>query len=298
MIDAGCKIKQLLKHKNLKLKFELKLLKVMTDNKALFKKYLALLGIDASSPSLELLKKIVKAHLIKVPFENISKLIYKQRGMNYIPNLSQYIDGIVKYNFGGTCYSNNYYLYLLLEYLGFDIKLCGADMKNPDVHLISVVRINGGEFIIDGGYAAPFLEPLPRDLKEDYIIASGNEKYILKPKNNDGTSLLEQYYKGELKHWYTVKPFPRKIEEFQKVIKESYADNAMFMNALLITHFFENGAVVLRNLNLTETFDGDTTAVKILFEDIPGIAHEKFGMPVDLVKKAVSRLGMLKDTWA
>jgi N-hydroxyarylamine O-acetyltransferase len=270
----------------------------MTDNKALFKKYLSLLGVDASSPSIELLKKIVKAHLIKVSFENISKLIYKQRGMNYIPNLSQYIDGIVKYNFGRTCYSNNYYLYLLLEYLGFDIKLCGADMRNPDVHLISIITIDRHEFIVDLGYAAPFWEPLPRDLKEDYVINSGNEKYILKPKNNDGTSLLEQYYMGELSHWYTAKPYPRKIEEFRKAIKDSYADNAMFMNALLITHFFENGAVVLRNLNLTETFDGDTTAIKILFEDIPGIAHEKFGMPVDLVKKAVNRLGMLKDTWA
>ena len=270
----------------------------MTDNKPLFKKYLTLLGIDDSNPSFELLKKIVKAHLIKIPFENISKLNYKQQGVNYIPGFSQYLDGIEKYNFGGTCYSNNYYLYLLLEDLGFDVKLCGCDMKNPDVHLISIVKLNGQEFIVDGGYAAPFLEPLPRDLKEDYVINSGIEKYILKPKNNDGTSRLEQYYMGELRHWYTAKPYPRKIEEFRKVIKDSYADNAMFMNSLLITRFFENGSVVLRNLNLNETIDGKSSTVKILFEDIPGIAHEKFGMPVDLVKKAASRLRMLQDTWA
>src|SRR3989339_1417895 len=269
----------------------------MTDHKTLFNKYLALLEIDASSLSLELLRKIVKAHLIKVPFENISKLYYKQQGMNYIPNFLQYLDGIEKYNFGGTCYANNYYLYLMLEHLGYDIKLCGADMKYPDVHIISILKMDGREFIIDGGYAAPFLEPLPRDLKVDYIINSGNEKYILKPMNSDGTSRLEQYYKEELKHWYTAKPHPRKIDEFRKMIKDSYADKAMFMNALLITRFFENGAIVLRNLNLTEAFDGETTAVKILFEDVPGVAQEKFGMPADIVKKAISNLKELKDTW-
>ena len=268
------------------------------DDINLFKKYLALLGIDALSPSLELLKKIVKAHLIKVPFENISKLYYKQRGMNYISNFLQYLEGIEKNNFGGTCYSNNYYFYLLLRHLGFDIKLCGADMKNPDVHLISMVMMNGQEYIVDGGYAAPFLEPLPRNLREDYVITTGNEKYILKPKKDDGTSRLEQYYKGELKHWYTAKPNPRKIEEFRKVIKDSYADNAMFMNALLITRLFENGSVVLRNLNLIETIDGKSSTIKISFKDIPGIAYKKFGMPADIVEKAISKIGELKDTWS
>ena len=270
----------------------------MTDKKALFEKYLILLGVDASSPSLELLKKIVKAHLIKVPFENISKLYYKLQGMNYIPNFSQYLEGIEEYHFGGTCYSNNYYLYLLLKHIGFDITLCGCDMKNPDVHLISIVTIDNREFIVDGGYAAPFLEPMPRDLKIDYIINSGNEKYVLKPQNDDGKSRLEQYHNGELKHWYTVKPQARKIEEFEQVIKDSYSDKAMFMNAILITRFFENGSVVLRNLTLTETVNGGSTSAKINFEDVPKVINNKFGMPTELVTSAIKKLGELKNTWS
>ena len=82
-------------------------------------------------------------------------------------------------------------------------------------------------------------------------INSGNEKYVLKPQNDDGKSRLEQYHNGEIKHWYTVKPQARKIEEFEHVIKDSYSDKAMFMNAILITRFFENGSIVLRNINLT-----------------------------------------------
>jgi N-hydroxyarylamine O-acetyltransferase len=269
----------------------------MTNDNTLFNKYLALLEVKAANPTLELLKKIVKAHLIRVPFENVSKLFYKQQGMDNIPNFLQYLEGIEKYNFGGTCYSNNYYLYLLLEHLGYDITLCGADMKNPDVHLISMARMEGREFIVDGGYAAPFLEPLPRDLHEDYTITFGNEKYILKPKNNDGTSRIEQYMKGELRHWYTVKPQPRKIDEFRKVIKNSYSDNAMFMNSLLITRFFEKGSIVLRNHNLTETMDGKFSTKKILFKDIPGIVYDKFGIRAGIVEKAMSNLKELKEAW-
>lgn len=73
------------------------------------------------------------------------------------------------------------------------------------------------------------------DLKVDHIINLGDEKYILKPKSKDGTSRLEQYYKNELKHFYIGKPHSREQSEFNKVIKDSYVNEAMFMNSLLIT---------------------------------------------------------------
>ena len=79
------------------------------------------------------------------------------------------------------------------------VKLCGADMKNPDVHIVSMIKIGGRDFIVDCGYAAPFTEPLPVDLKENYVITFGDEKYILNPRDDSGRSKLEQYYKGECK---------------------------------------------------------------------------------------------------
>ena len=51
----------------------------------LFDKYLGLIGIGAKNTSFELLCKIVRAHLIKIPFENISKLLYKNKGVEDIP---------------------------------------------------------------------------------------------------------------------------------------------------------------------------------------------------------------------
>jgi arylamine N-acetyltransferase len=73
-------------------------------------------------------------HLTRVPFENISKL-YKQQhhGLTGLPSIELYLDGIERYHFGGTCYSNNFHFYSLLAALGYDVKLCAADTKTPDV---------------------------------------------------------------------------------------------------------------------------------------------------------------------
>lgn len=269
----------------------------MYNHNTLFKKYLTLLGVEEAKPSLELLNKIVKAHLIKVPFENISKLLFKQRGMKTIPDFEEFLEGIEKYNFGGTCYTNNYYLYLLLKYLGFDISLCGADMKNPDVHLIIRVRIDEHEYIVDGGYAAPFLYPLPVDLSTDYVVILGNEKYVIKPKDEDGRTRVEQHYNGKLQHWYTANTKPRKIEDFSRVIADSYADDAVFMNAVRITRFTEKGALVLKNFMFTEINGTTTFYTKLSRNELPDFIESKFQMHVKLVQRAVNSIRELKDIY-
>ena len=270
----------------------------MINQNKLFEKYLELLKVEKSLPDLNLLRKVVRAHLIKIPFENISKLIYKKQGMNYIPDLTTYLNGIKSYNFGGTCYANNYYLYSILKHLGYNVKLCGADMKNPDVHLISIVTIDGSEYIVDGGYAAPFLVPLPRDLEEDYVVTLGNEKYIIKPKDELGRTKVEQYTDGKLQHWYIAKPQEKKIEDFRRVIEDSYSVDAVFMNAVRITKFSENDSLVLKNLYLTEIINNESSTIKIALNDIPSVIERKFGIPKYIVKKAVCHFKELKDIYS
>jgi arylamine N-acetyltransferase len=171
-------------------------------------------------------------------------------------------------------------------------------MKNPDVHLISIVIIDEREYIVDCGYAAPFLKPLPTWLMEDYIIKIGNEKYLVKPKDEKGRTKVEQYYNGELHHWYTANPQPRKIEEFSKVIKDSYAEDAIFMNTLRITRFSENGSIALKNIMITENTGTKYSTIEISRKDIPQIIQQKFGMPADIVKKAITNLKELKSLYS
>ena len=181
-------------------------------------KYLKILGVCNQAPGIKALKQLVSAHIKKIPFENISKLYYLNAlNLTNIPAADQYLEGIEKFNFGGTCYSNNYHLYLLLNSLGYDVTLCGADMKQPDVHMVSMVKLEGREYLLDAGNAAPFLSPLPRDISEDFKVASGNNVYILKPRDGSGRSRMELYRDGQHIHGYTAKPGQKSINDFQNV---------------------------------------------------------------------------------
>lgn len=265
----------------------------------LLERYLTLLGVQRRKPSFDALCEIVQSHLMRVPFENISKLYYrKDQTLLGQPNLDQYLEGIERFHFGGTCYANNYFLYQLLANLGYQIKLCGADMGNPDVHLVSMVTVEKREYLIDVGYAAPFLSPLPLDLATDYVIELGRERYVLKSKDAEGCSRLELYRHGTLKHGYLAKPAPRQIQEFEHIIIDSFREDATFMNALLLTRFSPNLSIVIHNLTVIES-RGTESSTHILANqnELIQAVYEHFAISKEFTEGALKKIGLLGDAW-
>lgn len=263
-------------------------------------RYINLLGVQRREPSADALYDLVQAHLLQVPFENISKLYYKKhRGLRRLPGLELFLDGIEQFHFGGTCYSNNYYLYLLLVNLGYQAKLCGADMSNPDVHLVSIVTVEKREYLVDVGYAAPFLMPLPRDLATDYTIVLGHDRYVLRPQDARGCSHMELYRDGILKHGYLVKPMSRQIHEFEHVISDSYREEATFMNALLLARFFPDRSLVIHNMTVIES-QGCLSSTRTLAsqEELAQVVFECFQIPSEFTVDVMNGLGQLEDAWS
>jgi arylamine N-acetyltransferase len=215
-----------------------------------------------------------------------------------IPTLQLYLDGIEQNHFGGTCYSNNYYFNLLLKFLGFDTKLCGADMANPDVHMVSIVRFEGQEYIVDVGYGAPFLAPLPRNLRNDHIIKYGDDSYVLKPQDLDGFSRLQLYRNGKLKHGYHVKPQGRDIGYFSDVISASFRPEATFMNAVLLVRFFPNRTVTIHNYSKVESTPENSSFRKMANnEELIVTIERNFGIPTGIISDALGQIKTLKDAW-
>ena len=264
-----------------------------------FVRYLRLLGIEKQRPNFEYLKEIVKAHVVKIPFENISKLyFYKRINLKKLIDFERYLDGIEKYGFGGTCYANNFYLNQLLNWLGYKIKLCGADMKNPDVHIVSIVTIENREFLIDSGYAAPFSEPIPLDLSNDYIINMGIDRYIIKPQNNNKQSHLKMYRNGKLIHGYWVNTRARKIEEFRQVILDSFKESSTFMNALLLTRFHSGNFIIIHNMSIIES-SGTISKERSIdsIEQLSLVINKYFNIPKSIVMESINKLQMQKNGW-
>jgi len=262
--------------------------------------YLAILGVARREPGLEALRELLAAHLTRVPFENISKLYYRKRlGLVNLPEIGLYLDGIDNHHFGGTCYSNNYHFYLLLCSLGYEAKLCAADMKTPQVHALNMIRIEGREYLADTGYAAPLLEPIPRDLAVDYEIILGRDRYVMKPQDADGCSRLELYRDGVLRHGYLARPEPRKIEDLSKVIAASFSADATFLNSVLLVRFFPGRSVLIHNLTLVESEGNKSTAHALAnCDELISAIEKHFGMKREIVEEAVGQLGNLRDPWS
>jgi arylamine N-acetyltransferase len=271
----------------------------MLDSKAI-ERYLAVLGIPGSKPAPDALHDIVAAHATRIPFESISKLYrLKKLGLRALPALDLFLDGIERYHFGGTCYSNNYYLYALLATLGYDIKLCGADMTNPDVHMVSMVTLDGREYMVEVGYGAPFLSPLPRDLGHEYVVERGCDRYILKPKDAQGRSRLELHRGGAVKHGYLANPAPKVVEDFAGVIADSFRPAATFMNAVLLVRHYPDRSVVIHNLTVIE-IQGRETRTRQLADRAELIVEveKQFGIPRVITAEAIDGLGQLGDAWS
>jgi len=275
-------------------------LTVMNEMSEDYKRYLRLLRIRQKNPSFEELARIVRAHIIRIPFENISKLYYLRTfGLKDFPQLKQYLDGIEQYNFGGTCYANNYHLHQLLRFLGYTVEICGSDMTQQDAHIVNLVKIEGREFIVDVGYAAPFLSPLPRDLSADYRLSLGTDEYVLKPVDSTGCSRLILYREGIPKHGYLMNPTPRCIKEFAQIVSSSFRPEATFMNCLMLARFRNDYSLVLHNMMMIES-RGRNVQRKSLktTKELIAMIDKKFAIPSSVSRIALEELSMSKDAWS
>jgi len=261
--------------------------------------YLAILNIPPVAPSLEALRRLVTAHVTRIPFENISKLYYRKRlALMNLPDIRLYLDGIEKRHFGGTCYSNNCYFHLLLRSLGYEAKLCAADMRTPGVHALNMITIDGREYMADTGYAAPLLEPIPRDLAADYVVTLGRDRYVLRPQDANGCSRLDLYRDGVLRHGYLAKPASRRIEDFSQVIAGSFSANATFLNAILLARFYPGRSVVIHNLTAIESEEGISQVHELADRgELIALIEQHFSMPPEIVSEALDGLVCTQDAW-
>ncbi len=268
---------------------------------ALVARYLAALGVPRKPPGEAALAELVAAHVTRVPFENVSKLLRLRRhGLAGVPDADTFLDGVERDRLGGTCYANNFHLFRLLVALGYDAKLCGADMREPDVHMVVMVTVDGRELLVDGGYGAPFLDPIPLDAADDRVVSLGCDRWILKPRDARGRSRLEMSRDGKVVHGYLAKPEARSLDHFADAIADSFRPDATFLNCVAIARFERGRSTVLHNLEIVESAGARTTVRNLRDRDeLAAAVEDRFGIARRLVRDAVKDLDpeRLRGAW-
>jgi arylamine N-acetyltransferase len=252
----------------------------------MIERYLRLLGIEGRPSGLEGLKLVVRRHLIRVPFENVSKLLlFEREGAGRPFTLEEFLDGIEHYDMGGTCYTSNPFLVWLLRELGYEADLLGADMTTPDVHTCIVVD---GAYHVDVGFAAPFREPIAID-GLPHALTEGGHRYVL-DRHERGLALTFQF-KGDPSVSYVAHGPARDMEYFTPIIRKSFAPEAHFLNRLRIARFFENHSVELHNRMMSVHRDGETSEREIAsLAELEDVLRTDFAMPRCPVREAVAVL--------
>lgn len=118
--------------------------------------YLARIGLDAAPPAtLAGLTTLQQAHMLTVPFENLS--IITGEGIDLAPDAL--FDKVVRRRRGGYCYELNGLYGLLLDALGFERRPVAARVwyRSPPqtpglTHALNVVALPEGEVLTDVGF--------------------------------------------------------------------------------------------------------------------------------------------------
>ena len=126
--------------------------------------YLDLLGLEREPPTLDYLKRLTRAHVERVPFENISSILRRAAaGSAAVPPLDR--DGELRawrdLRGGGLCFEVTDMFGTLLASLGFQTHAVIAVISFPGSHQAVVVQLDGRRYLVDAGNGAPFFEPIP-----------------------------------------------------------------------------------------------------------------------------------------
>ena len=201
----------------------------------------------------ETLRALHVAHLLSVPFENLSI----HAGEPIVLEEDALFTKIVENKRGGFCYECNGLFAGLLRTLGFEVAMLAAGVARPGGgfgpifdHMTLMVTL-ADRWLADVGFGDSFPEPLLLDKREDQIQGTRSfrivedEDHLVVMRRNDGEDWQAQYR-------FTLQPYGftdyEEMCRFHQTSPESH-----FTRGLLCSRATEDGRVTLTGLRLITT---------------------------------------------
>lgn len=146
------------------------------------------------APTAATLRELQVAHLLSVPFENLS--IHSSEPI--VLDDEALFTKIVERKRGGFCYECNGLFAALLRALGFDVTMLSAEVANaaggfsePFDHMTLMVKLDQ-RWLVDVGFGDSFLEPMLVDERSEqvqgprvYRILADDNYFLLSRRDNE-----------------------------------------------------------------------------------------------------------------
>lgn len=257
------------------------------------KAYLERIGIDNAElgvPSIELLDRLVEAHQLHVPFEDLEPYTTRRSVSLDCNDLHR---KIVANRRGGYCFELNKLFEALLKACGFEVwPSIGRNVRGtsggitdelpPIMHRSEIVRLNDKLYGVDVGYGGPLPAcsfPLNDGARIEnrgqefevrrldaawwqilYRTRSGSEGSAFSPVVNFMESPTQEGDFELMSHWCCTHP------------------SSPFLNNVICNKRLQNGSVYLRNNTLTRTVDGGKTVAELEKDQLPDVLRTEFGI--------------------
>ena len=214
----------------------------------------------SQAPTAETLCAVQEAHLLNVPFENLS-IHYRQP---IILEADALFDKIVTHRRGGFCYELNGLFAALLRRLGFEVEMLSARVANaagefgPDFdHMTLMVRLDQ-RWLADVGFGDSFRRPLLIDEREEQ--AQQDRAYKIDSDNASEDQRLVLWQRESGNDWrpqysFTLQPFA--FGDYAEMCHyHQTSGQSHFTRARVCTRATPKGRVTLSELRLITTEDG------------------------------------------
>jgi len=213
--------------------------------------------------SLQTLLALHEAHMLSVPFENLS-IHY---GQPIILEEEALFEKIVRQHRGGFCYELNGLFAWLLRHLGFHVTLLSAGVARasggfgPEFdHLTLLVHdLEGADWVADVGFGDLFLRPLRFVAEVEQTDVSGHSYRLLRDEQGRIHSFwIVQQWSGE--HWepqYRFTLQPRELTDFTEMCYyQQTSPESHFTQHRICTLATPTGRVTLSDLRLITMVHG------------------------------------------
>ncbi len=231
----------------------------------------------------------VGAALARLPYENLTKLIKKQRfpagpERRRLP-LEVMTDHLAA-GAGGTCFALTHLLGDVLHRLGLEgwPVLCDTPHR-PENHCATVVVCGGREYLLDPGYLV--FEPVPLDLERE---GSGSHRLQLKPVSSDE---VELWTFGKLRYRFRRRAVS--AARFEAAWDASFDWTMMRGAHLCVPH--GDGYAYMHNRTLCLRGGAERGNVSLRGREGEELSH-RFGLGAEIVSEAFAVVDRLRaEAW-
>ena len=209
-------------------------------------------------PTAETLRRLHLAHLLAVPFENLSI----HWGEAIVLDDEALFEKIVARGRGGFCYELNGSFAALLRALGFDVAMLSAGVMNdrgefgPEFDHMTLMVTLAERWLADVGFGDSFREPLRLDERAEQ--AQGRRAYRIEEAGGGRLTLNERDEGGGWKPQYRFGLEPHAFDDYAEMCRfHQTSPESHFTRGRVCSLLTPEGRVTLSGARLITTRGGE-----------------------------------------